>query len=66
MSVLEFFQRVIAFFLLVFASGLLITLLITGPFSLFHAIVALPLIIGAIKIARYPFVSRYNNGFWVW
>ena len=62
MSVLEFFQRVIAFFLLMFAA----LLVVAGSFSMFHAIVALPFIIGAIKIARYPFVNRYNNGFWVW
>ena len=62
MSLLEFFQRVIAFFLLIFA----VTFLVAGSFSIFHAIVAIPFVLGCIKIARYPFVNRYNSGFWVW
>ena len=62
MSVLEFFQRVIAFFLLIFA----IAFFIGGTFSIFHAIIAIPFVIGAVKIARYPFVNKLNNGFWVW
>jgi len=62
MPVLEFFQRIVAFFLLIFGAGFVVI----GSFSLFHAVVALPFIIGAVKIARYPFVNRYNNGLWVW
>jgi hypothetical protein len=62
MTVLEFFQRVIAFFLLLFVSAFLVG----GTFSVFHAMIAIPFIFGAVKIARYPFVNRFNNGFWVW
>jgi hypothetical protein len=62
MSVLEFFQRIIAFFLLMFVPAFLIG----GTFSVFHAIIAIPFVVGASKIARYPFESRFNNRFWVW
>lgn len=54
MSVLEFFQRVIAFFLLMMAVGVLYNILL------------FPLTWVFWKIARYPFESSSNDGFWVW
>ena len=62
MTILEFFQRVIAFFLLASA----IAFFIGGTFSVFHAVIAIPFVIGSVKIARYPFETQFNNGFWVW
>ena len=54
MTILEFFQRVIAFFLLGMA------------LSCATKILLVPLAWVFWKIARYPFETQFNNGFWVW
>lgn len=69
MGFLEFIQRIIAFFMLKSAVGFVILSFVsasTGWLGLILGIGCLFISHSFIKIARFPFVNRYNNGFWVW
>lgn len=69
MNILEFFQRVVAFFLLGAVCKFIIAafiLSLSGWLGFALGLLYMFTSYGLLKIARFPFVNRFNTGFWVW
>jgi hypothetical protein len=70
MNILEFFQQVVAFFLLIISFACSIGAVIVSSNGWFGFLYGLVFVLWAycsFKLARYPFVTTTNSHkFWVW